>query len=392
MNSFISSRSTYIMIHSESFQLLKVRHFHDPIVERSNFTGPSFTSNLNSSNALYDDTLLPPLPSLVKKIVDPADDTSNEWQKELYVMNPSGKSPTNIPSMSKDIHLNSKAMNNINHTHNDDKTNNELKMPYDEILRNHDSADEVGLDGEKCSTMISFSPQACMPSLNTQPHEEMSYYPLKMTVGNNQFSQMRNDVAVRFPVERTADGHYHSSNALSEMKEAQIEHLSRPSYAGERSLAYTPFDRSIGYKQPPTYDATTSFPAHPAAAAAAAMITMRTLPSYESSKMAQISDYQQNSMFAFNSVYSTTMPSLAMEYNQARSSFSQASVPPPITTAKERKSEHHRSDPWTEKFEQLKRYKDKHGNSDVPQKEPLGSWVNSKFIHYQNTLWIIACR
>lgn len=297
-------------------------------------------------------------------------------------MNPSGKSPTSIPSVSKDINLNSKATNNINYTHNDDKTKNELKMSYDEILRNRDSADKVGLDDEKCSTMISFSPQACMPSLNIQPHEEMSYCPLKMNVGNNQFSQMRNDVAVHFPVERTlTDGHHQSSNALSEMKEAQIKHLSRHLYAGERSFAYTPFDRSIGYTQPPTHDATTSFPDHlaAAAAAAAAMATMRTLPSYESSKIAQISDYQQNSMFAFNSVYSTTMPSLlAMEYNRARSSFSQASIPPPITASKKQKSEHDRSDPWTEKFEQLKRYKDKHGNSDVPQKDSLGSWVNKQ--------------
>jgi len=285
-------------------------------------------------------------------------------------MNPSGKSPTSIPSVSKDINLNSKAMNNINYTHNDDKTNDELKMPYDEILRNRDSADEVGLDGAKCSTMSSFSPQVCMPSLNIQDASTMTYCPpLRMNVGYNQFSQMRNDVAVRFPVERTAtEG------------EAQIEHSSRPSYAGERSFAYTHFDRSIGYKQQPTHDATTSFPAHlAAAAAAAAMTTMRTLPSYESSKMAQISDYQHNSMFAFNSVYSTTtMPSLAMEYNQPRSSFGQATVPPLVNAAKERKSEHHRSDPWTTKFEQLKKYRTQHGNSDVPQKEPLGRWVNKQ--------------
>jgi hypothetical protein len=297
-------------------------------------------------------------------------------------MNPSEKSPTSIPSMSKDINLNSKAMNNISYTHNDDKTNNELKMPYDEILRNRDSADEVGLDGAKCSTMSSFSPQVCMPSLNIQDASTMTYCPpLRMNVGNNQFSQMRNDVAVRFPVERTAtEGHNSNSSALSEMKEAPIEHSSRPSYAGERSFAYTPFDRS-SYKQQPTHDATTLFPAHlaaAAAAAAAAMTTMRTLPSYESSKMAQISDYQHNSMFAFNSVYSTTtMPSLAMEYNQPRSSFGQATVPPLVNAAKERKSEHHRSDPWRTKFEQLKKYKDKYG--DVPpQKEPLGSWVNKQ--------------
>jgi len=282
-------------------------------------------------------------------------------------MNPSGKSPTSIPSVSKDINLNSKA----------------LKMPYDEILRNRDSADEVGLDGAKCSTMSSFSPQVCMPSLNIQDASTMTYCPpLRMNVGNNQFSQMRNDdVAVRFPVERTAtEGHNSNSSALSEIMEAQIEHSSRPSYAGERSFAYTPFDRSIGYKQQTTHDATTSFPAHlAAAAAAAAMTAMRTLPSYESSKMAQISDYQHNSMFAFNSVYSTTtMPSLAMEYNQPRSSFGQATVPPLVNAAKERKSEHHRSDPWLTKFEQLKRYRTQHGNSDVPQKEPLGSWVNKQ--------------
>lgn len=259
-------------------------------------------------------------------------------------MNPSGKPPTSIPSVSKDINLNSKAMNNISYTHNDDKTNNELKMPYDEILRNRDSADEVGLDGAKCSTMSSFSPQVCMPSLNIQDASTMTYCPpLRMNVGNNQFSP-------------------------------------RPSYAGERSFAYTPFDRSIGYKQQPTHDATTSFPADlAAAAAAAAMTTMRTLPSYESSKMAQISDYQHNSMFAFNSVYSTTtMPSLAMEYNQPTISFGQATNPPLVNAAKERKSEHHRSDRWKTMYEQLKRYRTQHGNSDVPQKEPLGSWVNKQ--------------
>ena len=110
-------------------------------------------------------------------------------------------------------------MNNISYTHNDDKTNNELKMPYDEILRNRDSADEAGLDGAKCSTMSSFSPQVCMPSLNIQDAFTMTYCPppQRMNVGNNQFSQMRNDV------------HNSNSSALSEIKEAQIEHSSRPS-------------------------------------------------------------------------------------------------------------------------------------------------------------------
>jgi hypothetical protein len=371
----------------------------------------SISSKESDDDNVQDDDKLPALP-LAMRSDDPILDTYDAWQRDITPMPslelPGMKDPPPLTFLHRhtsfeDFDENGTTTPTNNNSPNNDIRNHRipspLKMPYDDILRTHD-AEEACVDGERLPIMSSVFPHSvCLPNLDDQQHEQTAASIINMNHTDHLFQQTNNNYAaggIAFD-RNTIPPTYNfnsiiAATSISLSTTADRNH--RNSTSCEANANYDSPTRPILEDHPAivTQSETTEYPAHNGAA------EVNILPHGDQvqSEIKELSSemnvaktagyglvhYSPNSPFAVNAghanhtktpiaspVSSTTRPpTVTAVIGSEEGSVGQARIP---------KSDQDSIDPWLVKFNLLKKYKAEHnGSCDVPQKDPLGAWVN----------------
>ena len=366
----------------------------------------SISSKESDVNNVQDDDKLPALP-LAMRSDDPILDTYDAWQRDITSMPPlefpGMKDPPPLTFLHRhtsfeDFNENGTTTPTKNNSPNNDVRNHRipsplLKMPYDDILRTHD-AEEACVDGERLPIMSSVFPHSvCLPNLDDQQHEQTAASIINMNYTDHLFQQTNNNNAAGgFAFDRNAIPPTYNSisiiaaTSISLSTTADRNH--RNSTSCEANANYDSPTRPILEDHPAivTQSEITEFPAHIGAVA-----EVNILP-HEDQVQSEVKELSSEMNVAKTAGYGLVHYSPNSDANHTKtpvaSPVSSTTRPPTVTAvigseegsvgqARIRKSDQDSIDPWLVKFNLLKKYKDEHnGSCDVPQKDPLGTWVN----------------
>jgi hypothetical protein len=366
----------------------------------------SISSKESDVNNVQDDDKLPALP-LAMRSDDPILDTYDAWQRDITSMPPlefpGMKDPPPLTFLHRhtsfeDFNENGTTTPTNNNSPNNDIRNHRipsplLKMPYDDILRTHD-AEEACVDGERLPIMSSVFPHSvCLPNLDDQQHEQTAASIINMNYTDHLFQQTNNNNAAGgFAFDRnTIPPTYNSisiiaATSISLSTTADRNH--RNSTSCEANANYDSPTRPILEDHPAivTQSEITEFPAHIGAVA-----EVNILP-HGDQVQSEIKELSSEMNVAKTAGYGLVHYSPNSDANHTKtpvaSPVSSTTRPPTVTAvigseegsvgqARIRKSDQDSIDPWLVKFNLLKKYKAEHnGSCDVPQKDPLGAWVN----------------
>jgi hypothetical protein len=391
------------------------KHIHSftTIHTSQNMKTGSISSKESDDDNVQDDGKLPALP-LAMRCNDPILDTYDAWQREITPMPPlefpGMKDPPPLTFLHchtsfEDFNENGTTTPTNNNSPNNDTRNHRipspLKMPHDDILRTHD-AEEACLDGERLPIMTSVFPRSvCLPYLDDQQHEHTAATFINANHTDHLFQQPNNNYAtggIAFDRNTIPPPTYNSNSitvATSISLSATTGRYHRNITSCEANANYNSPTRPILEDHPAivTQSEITENPTHNSA-----VVEVNILP-HGDQIQSEIKELSSEMYIAKTAGYGLVhySPNSAFAVKAAPANHTKTPVASPVSStirpptvaavigseegsdcqARIRKSDQHSIDPWVVKFNLLKKYKDEHnGSCDVPQKDPLGAWVN----------------
>ena len=378
-----------------------------------NMKSGSISSMENDDDDVRDDCKPPALP-LAMKCDDPIIDTYNAWQREIIAP---ALPQENRPAFS---HRHSLLFEDLNENGTTTPTNGNssgfgknqipspLKMPYDDILKT-DDAEEGCVDGKGLPTTSSlFPPSVTLPNLDVRQHRHAtatSACAIKTNHIYHLFKQTTNNYAGGIAFDRSSaikETHPFASmttaTSLSPYRSNGTSAEANATYDSPRSMmegqptiitSPTPLaPKSLGDNQSPLLSGS------PFQSEITWSATEKHIFSYRD----QFQHHTRDSSSKMNNYQSVGHALLRCPFNgaikAARVNYTKTPAPSPAmeskktihspATATVESSEEEsggrskkRKGAWGMKFELLKKYKNEHnGSCDVPQKDPLGAWVN----------------
>ena len=371
----------------------------------------SISSNERDDDKVQDDGKLPALSSEMRRD-DPILDTFNAWQREITPMPslefPGMKDPPptflHRHTSFEDFNENGTTTPTNNNSSNYDIINHrvpsQLKMPYDDILMTHD-AEEACVNGERLPIMT-FPHSVCLPNLDDQHHEHTaatSTCTLNMNHTSRLFQQTNtnNTSAVGgIAFDRSTIPQTYNSNSIilatSISLSATAGRYHRNSTSCEANANYDSPTRPILEDHPAiiTRSEITEYPAHNGSVAKVNILPHGNQFHSEIKELSSemniaktagygLVHYSPNSAFAVKTSHAnhTKTPVASPVSSTIRPPTIAAVIGSEEGSDGQARNRNHSIDRWLVKFNLLKKYKDEHnGSCDVPQKDPLGTWVN----------------